>query len=78
MDINEVGLYKLTQWAYDTDYDQFVDDMKFEDFTEDYCYEKFKYMQDNFAGWIGGLSKQYLKNLAVAINSKGSKYEEDN
>jgi hypothetical protein len=35
-------------------------------------------MQDNFTGWVGGLSKQYLKNLAEAINSKGSRYEEDN
>ena len=70
MDINKIGLHKLAQWSYDTDYWQFVKDMGFKDFTEDYCSGKFMEMQDNFTRWLGSLSEKYLENLAEAINNK--------
>ena len=76
--ISAIGIDKLTQWCYDTDYKQFVKDMGFEDFTEDYNHEKFRYMQTRLAMWLGSLSEEYLKNLVTAINNKGSRYETDN
>ena len=69
-DINEVGLNKLCQWCYDTDYEQFVKDMGFEHFTDDYSHGKFKDMQNCLSAFIGSLSKKYAGNLAEAINNK--------
>ena len=69
-DINEVGLNKLCQWCYDTDYEQFVKDMGFEHFTDDYSHGKFKDKQNCLSAFIGSLSKKYAGNLAEAINNK--------